>query len=469
MPGRSRPEAEPRYATRRAARRRSLGDDINRVSSRMGAPLMPWQYRVVDVATEHRVKSWIPYRKTVLCTVPRQSGKSLMVSAVAVEHLLRKPRRYAVLIAQTRIAATSRLRDIAEHLATSGLDPEAKFTAGVGNEKIRFSNGSRLEVQSPKATSVHGESVSLAIIDEAFAVPPEILSGVVPAMVARPEAQLWVISTAGTESSQLLNGMLDQARENPQGDVAFFEWSMPDDAHPYEKDRWWEFMPALGHTVSVASVDAARAVMSLPEFRRAFGNISIREDNRAAIPPEWWRDCVADLVPEIGLCLAVDVNRSPPGWAISAAWPTEQGYHGDLVEHGYGLELTPIPGRIRELVERFQPAAIGLDPIGPAGALLPDFESIARDHAVPLRTFNGRDRARADVMLFDQLRDGTFSHSHSIPLETAVEGAHAGERGDLWFFSRPNSFVDISPLLAVSMATWLARETETLAPVFEIY
>lgn len=439
------------------------------MSAALGYPLLPWQAEFIEVATEHYARSGVPYRKAALCTVPRQSGKSILITAVAAHWLLTWPEQYAVLTAQTRIAATNRLKHLARRLSESGLDPEARFTRGVGNERIILSNGSQVDVVSPTAASVHGESVDLAIIDEAWKVDPIFLAGVVPAMVARPRSQLWVISTAGTEESQLLNDMTGRAQEDPQGDTAYVEYSMPDDAHPYDETRWGEWMPALGHTTTVDSIRAAKTVLSLPEFTRAFGNLPRMGDRAKAIPWEWWQTAEADLPPEVGLCLAVDVNRSPAGWSIAAAYPTPDGYHADLIEHSTGLELTPIPHRMRDLIQRFRPAAIGLDPFGPAGALTPDFEALARDYGVELHTFNGRQRAAADVYLFDLLRDHKHTHSRSIPLDTAVEGAHADSKGDTWFFSRPNSYVDLSPLLAVSMATWLAYATETLAPVVSIY
>lgn len=474
--------APPKYATRRTPRRRNRAAEIMATSVAMGTPLMPWQYSVAEVATEYRVATRVPYRKTVTVTVPRQSGKSVLVQSVGVNTLMADPYLYAVYVAQTRLGATNRLRDIAHRLESLGVDPGHKFTRGVGNEKITFTNGSRLEVQSPKAVSAHGESIDLAILDELWRVPSDVMSGVVPAMVARPRAQLWLLSTAGNEESELLNNMVAKGREDPDGDMAFFEWSMPEDANVYDSARWHEWMPALGHTASIESIAAAQSVMSLPEFRRAFGNIAILEDNAAAIPEAWWRwGHTTEEVPPVGLSLAVDVNRTPPGWSIAAAWPTSEGFHGDLVEHGIGLELSPIPAKLRELVARFRPAEICLDPTGPAGALVPDIQSIADDYVIPLRTFNGAQRARADVWLFDLLRGSTeehteeadataptFTHSPMIPLDQAAEAARAEEKGAAWFFSRATSYVDLSPLLAVSMAVWSARECEVLAPVYLI-
>lgn len=462
--------AVPKYATRRNKRRRSRGDDIAETARQLGYPLLPWQFDAVDVATEFRVRDRVPYRKTALITVPRQSGKSILVGpGIAADTMIRNPGCYGVITAQTRIAATNRLKHLAKVLASSGLDPDHTFTRGVGNERIILSNGSQLDVVSPTATSVHGESVDFAIVDEAWAVDTSFLAGVVPAMVARPRAQLWVISTAGTDDSELLNDMVRRGRDDPQGDMAYVEYSMPEGADIYDESRWGEYMPALGHTTDVASIRAALKVLSMPEARRAFGNVATTEATSVAIPLEWWQRCVASPVPDPGLSIAVDVNRRYPGWSIGVAWPTDTGYHADLVAYGQGLELGAIPGKVRDLAERFRASSIGLDPAGPAGSLLPQFQDLAEWVGAPLKLFNGRQRAAADVHLLELLRDNRLTHSSSGPLDTAVEEARPGSKGDAWFFSRTETPADISPLLAVSMATWCAHEFETLAPVVAIY
>lgn len=459
----------PRYATTATKRRRNRLESLRHTAAALGTPLMPWQELVLGIGTEYRTRDKVPYRKSVMVTVPRQSGKSVAVQTLAVDTLLDEPNRYAVLIAQTRLAATNRLRDIAHRLERCNLDPGFRFTRGVGNEKITFGNDSRLEVQSPKAVSAHGESIDLAILDELWRVPLEVLSGVVPAMVARPQSQLWMISTAGNEDSVLFNQMQERGQEDPNGPMAYFEWSMPEGADIYDSSRWAEWMPALDRTTSVESIEAAKAVMSLPEFKRAFGNVPVVEATARAIPVDWWEwGKTADEVPVLGLSLAVDVNRNPPGWSIAASWPTAIGFHGDLVEHGIGLELSQIPHKVRDLTARFRPVEICIDPAGPAGALVPDLQAIADDYTLELRTFNGRQRAAADVWLFELIRDERFTHSPMIALDTAADNARAAQKHEVWFFDRSSSYVDLSPLLAVSMAVWSARENEALAPVYLI-
>jgi hypothetical protein len=124
---------------------------------------------------------------------------------------------------------------------------------------------------------------------------------------------------------------------------------------------------------------------------------------------------------------------------------------------------------VEDLIRRFHPVAIGLDPAGPGGALLPDFQALADQYRIPLELFGGGDRARADVHTFELLAAGQLTHSSMMALDSAVEGARAEEKGNAWFFSRPSSYVDISPLLAVSMSLWCAYRYDRLAPVVNIF
>ncbi len=75
----------------------------------------------------------------------------------------------------------------------------------------------------------------------------------------------------------------------------------------------------------------------------------------------------------------------------------------------------------------------------------------------------------ADQWLHNGLRDGSITHGHLGALEEAVEGAVTRSVGDLWRFDRMRSLVDVSPLIACSMAGFTGYEAELLAPQVAIF
>jgi hypothetical protein len=78
--------------------------------------------------------------------------------------------------------------------------------------------------------STYGYSVSVAAVDEAWKVKPEIVDeGVVPTMVEREQPQLWLVSTAHREATALMLSRRKVALDNLEvgdGDL-LIEWSAP--------------------------------------------------------------------------------------------------------------------------------------------------------------------------------------------------------------------------------------------------
>jgi phage terminase large subunit-like protein len=117
----------------------------------------------------------------------------------------------------------------------------------------------------------HGAQADTGVLDEAFAyVDDRLEQAMKPAMVARPQPQLWIVSTAGTEDSLYLNEKIDDGRMRAAAEqtssVAYFEWSAPEDADPGAEDTWFGCMPALGLTVPVDAIRSDFESMREPEF-----------------------------------------------------------------------------------------------------------------------------------------------------------------------------------------------------------
>ncbi|MGB0890598.1 MAG: hypothetical protein ACPGWS_09970, partial [Solirubrobacterales bacterium] len=152
-----------------------------------------------------------------------------------------------------------------------------KITGGIGNEAIVWKNGSRFDVMASGEASGHGMVIDDADIDEAFKdADNRREQAIVPAMSTRRDAQLWVVSTAGTVASTYLRRKVEAGRAAASEDtgrgICYFEWSLADDQDPTDESLWPTFMPALGHTITIDVVRHAQATMTEDEFRRAFCN-----------------------------------------------------------------------------------------------------------------------------------------------------------------------------------------------------
>lgn len=409
---------------------------------------MPWQQLVADVGLEYDPDSKLPFYREIVVTVPRQSGKTTLCLSWEVDRALNWGRQHVAYTAQTGLDARGKLvKDQVPMLMQSPLRVTVdQVLRGNSYTAIEFKNGSRVEALPTSESAGHGKTLALGVIDEAFADEDDRREqGLGPAMITVADAQKLVISTAGTEKSTFLRRKVETGRaavaDGVTEGIAYFEWSAPDDADADDPEVWRSCMPALGHTVTERSVAAERASMSDGEFRRAYLNQWTLSDDRVIPAHVWGRVLNDKAVPTGSLVFGVDVNpeRTAASIGVCDADGTVEVVH-------YGV-VSGVVDRVVGLAQKHS-APVVLDAGGPAGPLIPN---IAAEGVVVLE-YNGRDLANACGRFFDLVADQKITVRPRDVLESAVSGATRRLVGDAWAWGRRQSTVDISPLVAVTLA-----------------
>jgi phage terminase large subunit-like protein len=237
--------------------------------------LMPWQELAFGTGTEVRRRDGLPAYREVVIEVPRQQGKSVGTLSLMLSRGAHQPGTMISYSAQTRMAGRRRMLDVWwPRIRRSPLRDLVDIRKGYGSEAFVFRNGSMIMLASGTEASDHGDTLDLAVIDEAWAQrDATIEQALKPAMLTRPAAQLFILSTAGTELSTYFRAKVDEGRARCEmgvtGTSAYTGYSAPDDADPGDPATWRACMPALGITVSVETVAADFETMELAEFRRA--------------------------------------------------------------------------------------------------------------------------------------------------------------------------------------------------------
>lgn len=269
--------ATPRYAVL-ATDRPSHGPALADVAASLGVQLLPWQRQVADVALEHDPGTQRLSYRDVCVAVPRQSGKTTLTLAVVVHRMLSAPRQHVAYSAQTRLAARSKLfEEWYPRISRSPLSGLFTLSRATGAETLRCRNGSLLTLLSADESAGHGDTLDLAILDECWALSAAAEQSVRPAMITRRNAQLWLLSTAGTDKSVYWRGKIDAGRlaatTGMTESMAFFEWSAAPGMDPGAVETWQTCMPALGFTVDPDTIRADMASMSPGDFARAYLNL----------------------------------------------------------------------------------------------------------------------------------------------------------------------------------------------------
>ena len=444
----------PLHSTPRSPDRRTLGPALAEVADALGIRLMPWQRHVADVALELRPDGRPAYRQVVL-SVPRQSGKSTLLLALVMHRMLAMGPAKIAYCAQTGADGRKKLEQ--DYLPAIKRSPFAKMVRPKltnGQEQIVVERtGSRMLIVPPTATSVHGQTLDLAIIDEAFAFVDDVVEQAMkPTLATRPDGQFWVVSTAGTAASHYLWHKIETGRQmagSTDSGVALFEWGAGEDVDVDDESTWPSFMPALDHTIPIEVVRAEKATMPRSEWLRAFCNRWTNASHDAVIPLASWQAC-CDPASVAGdrLVFAADVtpDRSMSAMAVASVRPDGL-THLEIVDHHQGTAW--LAGRAADLVARWG-GSVMLDAGGPAGSLVHDLGA----RGVPVSAVAAGDVGKACGWLLDQVLASRVRHIGQRPLDVAVEAASRLTVGDSWRWSRRSSAVDISPLVASTLALW---------------
>lgn len=419
---------------------------------------MPWQQQVAEIATEYDPSSGVPYYREVVVTVPRQSGKTTLVLAWELHRALwwKYPQKIAY-TAQTGWDARRKLiDDQAPLLMASPLKAAVeKVIRGAGNEAVIFKNGSRIDVLASTESAGHGRSIDLAVVDEAFSDTDDRREqALLPAMATRSDAQLFVVSTMGTEGSTYLNRKIDTGRaaiSNGDGfGIAYFEWSADLDADIDDPRTWWSCMPALGHTINEAVVRHARQTMSEGDFRRSMLNQKTISDERVISQSVWQVAVLDDVAPRGRLQFAVDVNPDRSAAAIAVG---DEFNCGELVEYRPGVGW--LVERVVELAQRWD-APVAVDVYGPAGSVVDDLEA----RGIRVIRYGTREVANACGSFFDRLSDGELKIRRHSALDEAAAGVRRRPTGDSWLWARKDADTDVSPLVALTLALDMSKEKQ---------
>ena len=469
-------ECAPWWGTPRRPEFDTLGGKAAKVMQRLGFEPMPWQRYVLDVALEIDPATGVFAHREVGLSVPRQQGKTQQILAVMVHRIMAWERQNVTYGAQNRTMAKKRWED--EFLATldaSSLYGRYRPRKTTGNEAIIWgSTRSLLGITSNTEKAGHGPPLDLGVIDEAFAAEDDRLEQAFsPAMLTKPMAQLWWASAGGTEKSVWLNKKRKAGRElieqlwrtGQRPSVAYFEWFAPDDMPRDDPATWRATLPALGHTVTEQVIRSELEKLDPAEFDRAYLNRT-----RRATPPEdpnvpkaAWPGLV-DKASKVGtdVAFAVDVSQQRDYASIGVASLRPDGrMHLEIVDRRAGTAW--VAPALAKLSRLRRPVTVALASSGaPAGSLIDalvdagidvpaDRDAPARGDLLVLRT---NDVVEACGQLADAVNQGTAVHLDQAVLTAAVNGARTRRVGDAWVLDRTGSQVDVSPLVAVTIARW---------------
>ena len=154
--------------------------------------------------------------------MPRQQGKTTLFLSWQINRCLSprwaQPQRSAFTAQSGKDARDKWLDELFPLIRRSrALKPGrwcARIYEGMGNEYIRFTNGSLIRLLSTSISAGHSKTLHQAVLDEIWHdADGRREQGLGPSMLTMADAQLLMCSTAGTDASVILDRYMRLGRE----------------------------------------------------------------------------------------------------------------------------------------------------------------------------------------------------------------------------------------------------------------
>jgi len=437
-------------------RAESWGADAVALCASAGLVLDDWQaYTLEQMLGRRKDGLWSAFECALV--VPRQNGKGAVLEARALAGLFLLDEQLILWSAHQFKTAREAFRRVVGYVENS---PQLKsrvknVRTSHGEEGIELKTGQRLQFVARSRTSGRGFTGDVAILDECQVLDAEDMAALLPTLSTRPNPQVIYTGTVDDAATQL-RGLRERALAGGDASLCYLEWSADEDADPGDPAAWAQANPAMGIRISQEFVAREYAAMAndLDWFKQERLSIWPRRVAEGVFSEQQWAACVDESSALLDpVCFGVDVSADRAWAAIGVAGVRADGArHVEVVDFRRGTGW--VVDRMRELVERWRPAAVVVDAGGPAGSLLADLEG-AR---IPVTLTSARDYAQACGLLFDAVDGGFVFHLAQPDLTSAALCAKRRPLGDAWAWSRKSSTdVPISPLVAVTLAHWASR------------
>jgi phage terminase large subunit-like protein len=457
----------------------SRADDVFEMARLVSFELDPWQELVVEGACgEGHDGKW--KAKEVGVNVPRQNGKGGILELIELTALYvwlprlptsgRSGERLLIHSAHEFITSQKHFDRLWSLVETT---PElleqvvrGRPIRTHGQEGFKLQNGAKIEFRSRTAGGGRGFSCDFLVLDEAMFLPERAMGALLPTLRARPDPQIWYTGSAVDQEVHTEGFVFTRVRERAlKGDdsrLAYFEWSLPYE-HPSEmpekefvdEEAMWRSNPAFGIRIfkehfemEVAALDRRTSAVEL------FGVGDYPDPSGSDAGPisvEQWLACEDEDSKIVGpVCFAFDVSPERRT-SIAAAGKNQGGkWHVEVIEKLAGTGW--LPSRLADLVEQHEPQLVICDKIGPGASVLSKLE----DAGLTVTLADSAEHAQACGRFMDAVVEGQLRHLGSVDLMNSIRAAKTRPNNDRWLWSRRNSTMDISPLVASTLALWAA-------------
>lgn len=438
----------------------SLGfEAVDFAEGSLGLSLFPWQKWFLVHSLELLGDGSLRFKK-VLLLLPRQNGKSFIVSVRLLWRLFMEPGTQTLGSAHKLEAAEEIWALALGMVRRSELSGDVSQVSNVnGNKFFRTVDDSRWKVQATNDDGGRSLTIDDLFFDELRQHRDYTAwAAMTGTMVARANSQLLCASNAGEAKSEVLKVEREGAlkaieTKDVHSEVGLFEWSAREDRAVDDLDGWYEANPSLGWTITERSI---RSQMSAPEHKFRTEHLCqwVTVSAEGPFPEGVFEACVDEesrIAEGSQRVIAIDTSHNRGMTYIAVA-----GYRDDGLPHCQILIKRANTEWVVDTVSGYmggvdKPDAVVVQGKGAPASSLIEFLALA---GVQVTKCEGNDLGASCGQFADRVMNRTVRFRDQLALLIAAGDAVKKDLGEVWVWSRSKSPVDVAPLCAVTMALW---------------
>lgn len=439
----------------------SLAGDAAYLSSSYGLTPDPWQATVLDGWLGRRGGRWVSGRCGL--TVPRQNGKNGVLEIVELFKMVSLGRAVLHTAHEVKTARKAFIR-LASFFENRREWPElADLVRDIrranGQEAIFLTNGGSCEFIARSSGSGRGFTADDLVCDEAQELTSDQLAALLYAVSAAPsgDSQVTLVGTpphSGGGRGDAFERSREQAHAGDDDRLCWFEWANEpgdDMSDPFVIAR---ANPAVGHRVSWSAVEDEMGLMGVDsvEFARERGGVWGGGSQVGVVDPDVWRALADEKSSPSGrVAFAVDVPPEGRRASVARVGLREDGKAHVEVDAQSGT--TWVVDRLASLARR-RNAVVAVCGNSRAAALIPALQRAGVEPVI----YGSSEQAAACSEFLDRVDEDGVRHVGQVELTVAVDGARLRKVGNASALQRRDTSVDISPLVAVTLALRALKE-----------
>jgi hypothetical protein len=462
----------------------SLGSDAVEFAKRIGLTLDPEQELVLRDSLGVREDGRWQTREVGL-HVPRQNGKGEILIARQLFGLFELGERKVIHTAhefKTSADHFNRIVAVIEDCEELLSQVKRKHTGMVigfryshGEESITLQDGRKIEFRTRTKSGMRGfQGVDLLMLDEAMIISESQHSSSLPTIRASKAPrgpQVWYTGSAVDQEMHdhgvVWTRVSERGLAGEDAELAYFEWSLdfehPDDVPDSVADdpEYWQrvnFAMAHGRILEEHMAWERRAMSDRgfkvellgvgdPPATDGSSDVLISQEH-------WGAVCDPDAVLLDPISVSFDISPERNSSIIAAGRSDKGHWMTEVVAVNAGTGW--LQGRLEELYRNHEIAEVVCDGFGPAAAIANRMD----EAGITVKRLDSGDYGKACGFFVDAVGERTLRHLGQPELDAAIRGAKARPLVDRWAWSRTKSTVNISPLVAATLALWSAQEND---------